>query len=95
MLVHLTGNATVLSRSLDDLQGRFVVNYHTNEIKGVGHDTLKTDAIMNELNELNALEKGIEEPESGESGKDEPLPALAKHFLVFICTTWSPTSKLG
>ena len=33
-------------------KGRFVVNYHTNEIVGMASDCLKPNVILNELKEL-------------------------------------------
>ena len=65
-------------------KGSFVVNYHTNEIVGMGVDSLETDVIMNKLKELEKKEKSDSELQSdvqqGQSTLELPEPA--KHFLV-------------
>ena len=70
-------------------KGQFLVNYHTNEIVGIGHDTLKPDVILNELKELEALNKTDEQIETDAQGepKEPPMPQLAKNFLIFTATT--------
>eukprot|EP00957_Ditylum_brightwellii_P120210 9172661-Ditylum_brightwellii.AAC.1 len=66
-------------------KGRFVVNFHTNEVVGVAPDCLKTDVIFKEIEEVQKYDCN----DDGSTEK-EPIPELAKHFIVFICTLWLP-----
>ena len=73
-------------------KGRFIVNHHTNEIVGMSTDAFQSNIIKGELNELEAVEPNARE--CTDIDKFEPkLPEFAKHFLVFIATTWSTKSK--
>jgi hypothetical protein len=85
---HWTRHCTLAFDSMT-CKGRFVVNYHTGDIVGVDNECLKPDVIAEELKELNALEV------NDESEAEPEMPPLAKHFLVFIATTWSPVDSRG
>ena len=63
----------------------------------MGVNSLETNVIMNELNELEKMEKTDDELVRDEQRKEFAfeLPEPAKHFLIFIVTTWSPTSQDG
>ena len=78
-------------------KGRFVVNFHTNEIVGMATDCLKPNVILNELTELQKSDMtGEQIQEAGEdANKDPPVPDVAKHFLIFAATTWSPNAQDG
>eukprot|EP00957_Ditylum_brightwellii_P108986 8313453-Ditylum_brightwellii.AAC.1 len=69
-------------------KGSFVVNFHTNEVVGIAHDCLKTDAIRKELEKVQKYDSN----DDGSTEK-EPIPELAKHFIVFICTLWLPDCR--
>eukprot|EP00957_Ditylum_brightwellii_P035811 2714989-Ditylum_brightwellii.AAC.1 len=58
-------------------KGRFIVNFHTNEVVGVAHDCLKTNVICKELGEVQKYDSN----DDGSTEK-EPVPELAKHFIV-------------
>ena len=78
-------------------KGSFVVNYHTNDVIGLGADCLKPNVILNELKELESREKSNSQLERESTTKDEKfvIPEPARHFLIFVVTSWSPTSLNG
>ena len=61
-------------------KGRFEVNHHTNQLVGVANDAFDKNIIKDELK---VLEK------SGDENEKMIIPEMAKHFLVFIATTWA------
>ena len=67
-------------------KGRFEVNHHTNELIGVADDAFEENVIMAELNQL-------EKTASVDDDANIVLPEIAKHFLVFIATTWQSDQK--
>ena len=83
-------------------KGRFVVNYHTNEIVGIASDCLRSTVILDELKELQKSDIDISPEQLEEQAaevaadtNDPPMPEVAKHFLVFAATTWSPEAHDG
>ena len=75
----------------------FVVNYHTNKIVGLGADHLRFNVILNKLKKIKSkdrMEEQLEEEKKTEQETFE-VPEFAKHFLIFACTTLSPTSNQG
>ena len=69
------------------LKGRFGVSRNTNKLVGVATDAFETDVLLGKLKALNSNDS---------AGKEKPiyLPELAKHFMVFIATTWHPKGKI-
>ena len=79
------------------MKGRMVDNGQ-GEVVGIAHDAHKPGILEKELEELKAFDRTEEElqNESDNGGKNEVvLPTLAKHFQVFMATTWSPISSGG
>ena len=80
-------------------KGSFVVNYHTNEIVGLGVDCMKLNVILKELKEIEKFDKSDKELEEDAAGnkteESVEVPEPAKHFLIFAATTWSPTAQNG
>lgn len=68
---------------------RFVVNYHTNEIVGIAEDAFSLNVIRDELQELQKASKTDEQLLQETDDSSNSLPQQARHFLVFIATTWS------
>ena len=68
-------------------KGRFGVCRNTGEIVAIADDALDEDALVAELREL---EKNDGEDEDA----DVKLPGIAKHFLIFMFTTWSGEAKI-
>ena len=58
------------------------MNYHTNEIVGIAEDAFSLNVIRDELQELQKASKTDDDSSNS-------LPQQARHFLVFIATTWS------
>ena len=79
--LHWTHHTTLAFEAVK-CKGRFVVNYHTNEVVGNANETLKLDVIMNELREMEAQNKEGNEVETNDQGKakDPLLADLAKQF---------------
>ena len=78
---------TVMALDSMHTKGRFGVSRNTNELVGVADDAFKNDVILNELNEL-------EKNGDTDNEAEMKLPGMAKHFLVFIATTWTPKGKI-
>lgn len=76
------------------VKGRLVVNYHTHEIVGTDNECLKPNIIEEELRELTRNETELVEGDDSQTSEPK-MPPLAKHFLVFIATTWSPVDSKG
>jgi len=70
---------------------RLGVGRNTNEIVAIDEKAFDEDVIMNELNELAA---GAEDTDNDDEKKKKQLPDIAKHFLVFIATTWTTKGKI-
>ena len=68
-------------------KGRFGVSYHNNELVAVADDAFNEKVIENELLQLQQND-GKEDKEN-----ETVLPAITKHFLIFIATTWAQNSK--
>jgi hypothetical protein len=65
------------------------VNYHTNEIVGIAEDAFSLNVIRDELQELQKASKTDEQLLQETDDCSNSLPQQARHFLVFIATTWS------
>ncbi|KAL7527937.1 hypothetical protein ACHAXR_003152, partial [Thalassiosira sp. AJA248-18] len=78
---------TIIALDAMHTKGRFGVSRNTNELVGVADDAFDTNVIANELKEL---EKNSEVEDESKM----KLPGIAKHFLVFIATTWTPKGKI-
>jgi hypothetical protein len=76
------------------MKGRMVDNGQ-GEIVGIAHDAHCPNVLEKELEELKALDRSEEELEDGAASKEVKLPELAKHFQVFVASTWSPTTSSG
>lgn len=68
-------------------KGRFGVSRNTNELVAVAEDAFEDEVIVKELEMLNNNDSEDEDAEM-------ELPGMAKHFLVFIATTWSSEGKI-
>ena len=69
-------------------KGRFGASRNTGEIIAVANDAFEEGVIINELKTLN-------EADSSEADESKcELPVMAKHFLVFIATTWTAECKI-
>ena len=55
-------------------------------------DVLKPDIILNKLKELQTIGREVVQSEKPTEPK---LPELAKHFLIFAVTSWSPMLSHG
>mmetsp|Transcript_19434 Transcript_19434/g.41004 ORF Transcript_19434/g.41004 Transcript_19434/m.41004 type:complete len:471 (+) Transcript_19434:601-2013(+) len=75
-----------MSVALDSMhtKGGFEVNYHINQLVGVADNAFDKDVLKDELK---MLEKNDEED------SEIVIPEIAKHFLVFIATTWASEQK--
>jgi hypothetical protein len=76
------------------MKGRMVYNGQ-GEIVGIAHDAHCPKVLEKELEELKALDVSEEQLENGAAAKEVKLPELAKHFQVFVASTWSPTTMSG
>ena len=63
---------------------------NTNEIVGLAEDALSEDVLLRELKqvETNTI------AQDGDVDKETDLPGMAKHFVVWIATTWSSKRKI-
>ena len=68
-------------------KGRFGVSRNTNELVGVADDAFEEKVLLNEL-------ETVENNGGDDVEKEMKLPGIAKHFLVFIATTWSSKGKI-
>ena len=71
---------------------RLGVGRNTNEIVAIDTKAFDEDVIKNELDELVAGAK--QDADDDDETKKKQLPDIAKHFLVFIATTWTTKGKI-
>lgn len=75
----------VLAFDLMSCRGSFAVNYHTNNVVGLGVDCLPYNVILNELKIMENFNKYDQQPNTNAvNNKEKPfeLPKPVKHFLA-------------